>query len=102
MCEKIWWNSSKSKSSAIKYKIIPNKIKIGILLNNTSGIIEIKKQLIIKKYKTDERIFGIFVQIEVIIIDVNNIPETVPNKAHPHAPFKIHKNTGKIDVASKI
>ena len=40
-------NLSKSRSSAIKYKIIPIKIKIGILLNNISGIIDIKKQIII-------------------------------------------------------
>jgi len=79
-------NLSKSRSSAIKYKIIPIKIKIGILLNNISGIIDIKKQIII--------------QIEVIIIDVNNIPKIVPNKAHPQAPCNIHKNIGNVDVAS--
>lgn len=93
-------NLSKSRSSAIKYKIIPIKIKIGILLNNISGINDIKKQIIIKKYSIDESIFGIFVQIEVIIIDVNNIPKIVPNKAHPQAPCNIHKNIGNVDVAS--
>lgn len=67
-----------------------------------NGINEIKKQLIIKKYNIDESIFGIFVQIEVIIIEVNNIPTVVPNKAHPQAPCNIHKNAGNIDVESII
>lgn len=94
--------ASKSINSEIKYKNNPikNIIYIGLIIEDI-GISEIKKTPIIKKYKFEVTILGIFVQIDVIIIEVKHNPQIVPNKAHPHAPLKIHKSIGKSDVESK-
>lgn len=109
ICESVWKDLylvdlklNKSINSAIKYKNIPMKKRVYVeFITEDNGINAIKKTSSIEKYKFELITFGIFVQIDVIIINVKHNPVTVPNKDQPHAPFKIHKNIGRSDVEIK-